>query len=49
MKVEWKLSDFNTRAVSRGQNEFLDEFKVAAGDVISIRGRTFQQDLQGSC
>ena len=37
-KIEWKLSEINTRAVSRGQNELIGKFKVAAGDVISIRG-----------
>ena len=36
---EWKLSEVNTRTVSRGQNELIDEFKMAAGDVISIGGR----------
>ena len=33
---ECKLSEVNTRAVSRGQNELQEEFKMAAGDVISI-------------
>ena len=33
---KWKLSEVNTRAVSRGQNESIGEFKIAAGDVISI-------------
>ena len=32
------LSEVNTRAVSRGQNELIGKFKMAAGDVISIRG-----------
>ena len=37
-KFEWKLSEVKTRAVSRGQNEIIGEFKMAANDVISIRG-----------
>ena len=37
-KIEWKLSEVNTRAVSQGQNEFIHEFKVAADGVISIGG-----------
>ena len=36
-KIEWKLSEVNTRAVSRGQNELIGEFKMAVGDMISIR------------
>jgi hypothetical protein len=28
----------NTRAMSRRQNELIAKFKMAAGDVISIRG-----------
>ena len=38
--MEGKLisSEVNTRAVSRGQKELIGEFKMAAGDVISIRG-----------
>ena len=38
-KIEWKSSEVNTRNVSRGQNELIDEFKITAGDVISIGGR----------
>ena len=30
-KIEWKLSEVNTRAVSRGQNELLSDFKVVVG------------------
>ena len=37
-KIEWKLSEVNTKVVSRGLNELMDEFKMAEGDVISIRG-----------
>ena len=38
-KFKRKLSEVNTRAVSRGQNELISKFKMAAGDVIGIRGR----------
>ena len=37
-KIKWRLSEFNARAVSRGQDELVGKFKRAAGDVISIRG-----------
>ena len=37
-KFKRKLSEFNTRAVSRGQNELVGKFKMAAGDMVSIRG-----------
>ena len=37
-KIKWKLSEVNTRAVSRGQDELIVKFKRAVGDVISIRG-----------
>ena len=33
---EWKSSEVNARAVSRGQNKLIGEFKKAAGDVIGI-------------
>ena len=32
------LSEVNARAVSRGQDELVGKFKMAVGDVISIRG-----------
>ena len=38
-KIECKLSEFNNRAASRGQNDLIGEFKLAAGDLISIRYR----------
>ena len=38
-KIEWKSSQVNTRAVTRGQNKLIREFKIAVADVISIRGR----------
>ena len=36
-KIKWKLSEVNTRAVCRGQNELVGEFKMAAGDMIVVR------------
>ena len=37
--MEGKLNaNHNTMAVSRGQNELICKFNMAAGDVISIRG-----------
>ena len=38
-KIERKLSEVNTRPMSRGQNELKSTFKVTVGDVISIGGR----------
>ena len=37
-KIQWKLPEVNRRAVSRGHNELIDEFKITAGDVVSIKG-----------
>jgi hypothetical protein len=37
-KIDWKLSEVNTTAVSRGQDESIRKFKMVVGDVISIRG-----------
>ena len=37
-KIEQKLSEINIRAVSRGQNELINVFKMITGDVISIEG-----------
>ena len=34
-----RLSEVNARAVSRGQNELVCKFKMAAGDMVSIRGQ----------
>jgi hypothetical protein len=36
-KFKRKLSEVNTRAVSRRQNELVGKFKMAAGDKVSIR------------
>ena len=38
-KIKWRLSQVNARAVSRGQDELLGKFKMAAGDKVSIRGQ----------
>jgi hypothetical protein len=53
VKFKRRLSKVNARAVSRGQNELECEFKMAADEMVSIRGklwstRTFQQELKGS-
>jgi hypothetical protein len=34
-----KLSEVNARPVSRRQNELVGKFKMAAGDLVSIRGQ----------
>ena len=41
-KFKRRLSEFNARAVSRGQNELIGKFKIAADDVISIRGQAME-------
>ena len=41
-KIERKLSDVNTRAVPRRQNELVGKFKMAAGDKVSIRGQVME-------
>jgi hypothetical protein len=38
-KIERKLSEVNTKTVSRGQNELITEFKIVVGDVINIESR----------
>jgi hypothetical protein len=53
-KIKWRLSEVNARAVSSGQDKLVGKFKMAVGNVISIRGgrfwstHTFQQELKGS-
>ena len=37
-KFEWKSPEVNTSAVSRGQYELIGKCKMAAGDVINVRG-----------
>ena len=34
--MERKLSEANTRAVNRGENELVGKFKLVSGDEISI-------------
>ena len=41
-KSEWKLSEVNTKDVSRGQDELIGKFKMADCDVISIRGQVME-------
>ena len=41
-KFKRKLSEINTRAVSRGQNELVGKFKMAADDMVSIRGQAME-------
>ena len=53
-KFKRKLSEVNTRAVSRRQNELVGKFKMAAGNMLILGGRlwrtcTFQQESKGSC
>ena len=38
-KIERKLSEVNTRVVSRGQNELISKFKMVLDDVINFGGR----------
>ena len=35
-QIDWKLSEVNTRAVSREQKELIDELKMAMVNVINI-------------
>ena len=37
-----KLSKVNARTVSRRQNELLCKFKMAAGDLVSIKGQVVE-------
>ena len=41
-KFKRRLSEINARAVSRGQNELVDRFKMAAGDMVCIRGQVME-------
>ena len=45
-KFKRTLSQVNARAVSRGQNELIGKFKMAAGDVISIRGQVIPTGIK---
>ena len=37
----------NARAVSRGQNALVGKFKMAAGDIVSIRGQVMEYTPTG--
>ena len=41
-KFKRRLSEVNARAVSRGQNELVCTFKMAADDMVSIRGQVME-------
>ena len=41
-KFKRRLSEVNTRAVSRRQNELVAKFKMAASDKVSIRGKVME-------
>ena len=41
-RLEGKLSGDYLKAVSRGQSKLVGKFKMAAGDVISIRGQVME-------
>ena len=41
-KFKRRLSEVNPSAVSRGQNELVGKFKMAAGDMVSIRGQVME-------
>ena len=45
-RIKWKLSELVTRAMSRAQNELIGKFKMAAGDVISIRGQVIPTGIK---
>ena len=44
-KFKRKLSEVNTRAVSRGQNELVGKFKMTVGDVICVSVLSFPRGL----
>jgi hypothetical protein len=41
-KFKRKLFEVNVRAVSRRQNELVGKFKMAVGDMVSIRGQVME-------
>ena len=41
-KFNRKLSEVNTSAVSRGQNELVSKFKMAVDDMVSIKGKVIE-------
>ena len=40
--MKWRLSEVNTRAMSRGQDELIGQFKMAVDDVINIREQVLE-------
>ena len=42
-KFKRKLYEVNTRAVSRRQNKLVRKFKMATGDMVSVRGRLWSK------
>jgi hypothetical protein len=42
VKIKWRLSEVNVRAVSRGQDELISNCKMVVGDVISIKGQVLE-------
>ena len=41
-KFKRSLSEVNARTVSRIQNKLVGKFKMAAGDMVSIRGQVME-------
>ena len=41
-KIKWELSEVNVRAVSRGQDQLIGKFKMAASDLVSVRGQVME-------
>ena len=41
-KFKRKLSEVNTRAVSKRQNELVGKFNMVVGDMVSIRGQVME-------
>ena len=41
-KFKRRLTEVNTRAVSKGQNELVCKFKMAGGDMVSIKGQVME-------
>ena len=43
-KFKRKLSEVNTRAVSRRQKKLVGKLKMATGDMVSVREQVIQQE-----
>ena len=41
-KFKRRLSEVNARAVSRGQNKLVCKYRMAVGDMVSIRGQIME-------